>query len=66
MQQRTVRVAGVVGVTVALAVGAVALGLAASNTASSASAARVGTVCELGVRSSRCRGPGTPRRRRTC
>lgn len=36
MQQRTVRAAGAVAVTVALAVGGVALGLAASNTASRA------------------------------
>ena len=38
MQQRTVRVAGVVGIAAALVVGGVALGLAASNQAATAAA----------------------------
>ena len=49
MQQRTVRVAAVVGIAVALAVGGVALGLAVSNQADDG--VGLGVVRQLGDRS---------------
>jgi len=45
MQQRTLRVVGVVAVTAALIVGGVALGLAVSDTAPASSAASVSAAC---------------------
>jgi hypothetical protein len=45
MQQRTVRVAGTVGIAVALVVGGVALGLTVSNSQASSDTASASTVC---------------------